>query len=312
MTGQPSLHLTFRVKRQWRAFLITTLIGIVLYQVMTLQREDGGEFAPLTRGNVLHYLKMLFGYYYLFELISVFIFVRLAMLYVRLTQPGPLVLSGRSVIGYELKFFPFICLAIPVFGPVTNTLRYLAIFYPDYAWSDWFPEYVFTGRMFANYFLPFLVFGYGFLNLNLFLDYNDWQKQRMAAPVEPEASPIAEVAQPKPEPAYLAQLEASDEEGETLLAVRDILYVEVEQKLYYAYTLGRTYAIRKTLTELEAELNPEQFYRINRSVIANVRFVKNYSYWENDKYIVRLTDNKTEFIMQRTRLKGLKERLGTV
>ena len=39
--------------------------------------------------------------------------------------------------------------------------------------------------------------------------------------------------------------------------------------------------------------------------------MKNYSYWENDKYIVRMTDNKTEFIMQRTRLKGLKERLGT-
>ncbi len=310
MTGYPSLHLTFRVKRQWRAFLITTLVGIVLYQFMTLQRGDGGEFGPLTRGNVLHYLKMLFGYYYLFELISVFIFVRLAILFVRLIQPGPLVLSASSVIWYELKFLLFICLSIPVFGPVTNTLRYLAIFYPDYVLNNWFPEYVFTGRMFANYFLPFLVFGYGFLNLNLFLDYNDWQKQHLAHPETPvpDALPVTEQ---KPEPVYLMQLEASDEEGETLLPAGDVMYFEVEQKTYFAYTKGQTYSIRKTLTELEAELNPQQFYRINRSVIANIRFVKNYSYWENDKYIVRLTDNKTEFIMQRTRLKGLKERLGT-
>lgn len=310
MTGHPSLHLTFRIKRQWRAFLLTTLVGIVLYQVMTLQRGDGGEFGPLTRGNVLHYLKMLFGYYYLFELISVFIFVRLAILFVRLTQPGPLVLSGPSVIWYELKFLLFICLSIPVFGPVTNTLRYLAIFYPDYAWNAWFPEYVFTGRMFVNYFLPFLVFGYGFLNLNLFLDYNDWQKQRFAQPHTPERGALP-IPEQKPETIYLTQLEASDEEGETLLPVSDVMYFEVEQKTYFAYTKGQTYSIRKTLAELEAGLNPQQFYRINRSVIANVRFVKNYSYWENDKYIVRMTDNKTEFIMQRTRLKGLKERLGT-
>jgi len=156
--------------------------------------------------------------------------------------------------------------------------------------------------MFNNYFLPFLIFGYGFLNLNLFLDYNDWQKQRFGATAIPPIESETVMG--------LTQLEASDAEGETLLPVRDVLYVEVEQKAYFAYTLGRTYSIRKTLTELEAELNPQQFYRVNRSVIVNVAFVKNYSYWENDKYILRLTDGKTEFIMQRVRLKGLKERLG--
>ena len=306
MTDRVAIPLTFRIRRQWRLFLLTTLVGIFMYQFTTLQRGDGGEFASLTRGNLLHYLKTLVGYYYLFELVSVFIFVRLTVWYVRLVQPAPLEASIKAVLWYELKFLPLVMLAIPVFGPVTNTLRYLAVFYPGYSWATYFPEYFFTGQMFNNYFVPFLVFGYGFLNLNLFLDYNDWQRQRLESLAQsaPSFAPPTE-----PEATGLTQLEASDAEGETLLPVGDVLYFEVEQKTYVAYTLGRTYIIRKTLTELEAELNPQQFYRVNRSVIVNLAFVKNFSYWENDKYILRLTDNKTEFVMQRTRLKGLKERM---
>ncbi|WP_019987695.1 LytTR family DNA-binding domain-containing protein [Rudanella lutea] len=310
MTEPNRIPITFRTRRQWKLFLVITLIGILLYQLMTLQRSEGSDFAPLRRGNVGHYLKMLLGYYYLFELVSVFIFVRLTLWYVRVLRIRSIEPTLGGVLRYELTLLPVFLGGILVFGPITNTLRYLAVFFPVYSWEQYFPEYFFTGRMYANYLLPFLLVGYGFVNLNLFLDYNDYQKgqfeslRQQAAPDPAESS--ASVAQP---PAYPSVVEATDDEGETLVPVGGIWYIEVENKNYLAYTAGRTYQLRKTLSELEAELDPQQFYRINRSVLLNLAFLKNYSFWENDKYIVRLTDGKTEFVMQRARLRELKERL---
>lgn len=44
-------------------------------------------------------------------------------------------------------------------------------------------------------------------------------------------------------------------------------------------------------------------------MLINLHCVRNYSYWENDKYIVRLTDSQTEFVMGRSRLRELRRRL---
>lgn len=303
MSFQTTIPLRIRIPRRWPVLLGATLAGILFYQFITLQRGAGGELGPLLRGHLLHYLKMLLGYYLLFEVISVVLFLHLARWYHRRFMPPSLSPTIEAVLRYEALFLPFIVLAIAVFGPITNTLRYLAIFYPDYVWTDYFPEYFFTLRMWGNYIIPFLFFGYAMLNINLFLDYHQWQKEQA---VTPEA--VSKLTEPSPSP-YAHHLEAFDEEGETLLPVRDIHYIEVENKTYFAYTRGRTYQLRQKLTELEETLDPRQFYRLNRSVLINLAFVKNYSYWENDKYIVRLDDGKTEFVMQRARLKGLKERL---
>jgi len=315
MADTPPILLTFRTRRQWKPFLVLTLVGILLYQLMTLQRSEGSDFEPLRRGDVGHYLEMLFGYYYLFELVSVLIFVQLTLWSVRVFKIQSLQPRLGAVLRYELFFLPVFMGSILVFGPITNTLRYLVIFYPDYQWSVYFPEYFFTGSMFVNYLLPFLIVGYGFININLFLDYNDYQKRQIDAlrqltPTNVKADP-EQLSSPHAQPVtqYPTHVEATDTEGETLVPVASIWYIEVESKNYMAYTAGRTYQLRKTLSELEAEVDPRQFYRINRSVLLNLAFLKNYSFWENDKYIVRLTDGKTEFVMQRTRLKELKERI---
>lgn len=272
--------------------------GILLFQLMTLYRHNGSEFSALFRGDIGHYFKTLFGYYLLFELVSVFIFMQVAYYYIQIFRMTHLTPTLKGVLLYELNFLPCVLAAIVIFGPITNGLRYLAVFYPDYSWAAYFPEYFFTARMFGNYLLPFLIFGYIYLNVNLFLNYNEWQKTQLPSFPHPIVTP-----------SYLTALDAWFEQGETILSANDVVYFEVEQKNYFAYTKGRTYNIKKNLSELEAELNPRQFFRVNRSVIVNLHFLKNYSYWENDKYIVRLSDGKTEFIMQRPRVKELKERL---
>lgn len=298
MRNPPLIPITFRIPKNWKLILSITLGGILLFQLMTLYRHNGSEFSALFRGDIGHYFKMLIGYYLLFELISVLIFIRVAHYYIRIFRMTYLTPTLRGVLLYELNFLPCILASIVIFGPITNGLRYLAVFYPEYSWTAYFPEYFFHARMFGNYLLPFLIFGYSYLNVNLFLNYHAWQKTQLLPPTPPPAAPT-----------YLTALDAWFEQGETILSVQEVLYFEVEQKNYFAYTLGRTFNIRKTLSELEAELNPHQFFRVNRSVILNLNFLKNYSYWEHDKYIVRLADEKTEFVMQRVRVKELKERL---
>lgn len=190
--------------------MVLTLVGILLYQLMTLQRSEGSDFAPLSRGNVWHYLKMLLGYYYLFELLSVLIFVQLTLWYVRVFNIRTLRPTLPAVIRYELLFLPVFLGSILAFGPITNMLRDVVIFYPNYQWAEYFPGYVFTGTMFANYLLPFLIVGYGFINVNLFLDYNDYQKRQFDALRQPVPEPSLPVS-----PAYTTHVEATDNEGKS-------------------------------------------------------------------------------------------------
>lgn len=298
-TNTPRIPLHFRLTEGW-SWVWFTFIGVLLYQFFTLQRPDYGELGPLLKGEIWPYLRELLGYYVLFELLSVFIFIRLAPSYFRWTNMESVPFSLRGVILYEAKFLPYILGIILVFGPITNGLRYLVVFYPDYSWSAYFPEYFFTARMYINYLLPFFVFGYVLLNVNLFLDYHDWQKARFAQ-LQQAGNPVNH---------FTKTIEARDDEGETLLSVQEVWWFEVEEKNYRAFTQGKTFQIRKTLGELETELDPATFFRVNRGVIVNLNFVKNYSFWENDKYMLRLQDDKTEFVMQRTRLKELRTRLG--
>lgn len=68
-----------------------------------------------------------------------------------------------------------------------------------------------------------------------------------------------------------------------------------------------SYLIRKTIKELEPVLEPFGFIKVNRKALANKRFLHNYSYWEYDKFILRMQDeDHTEFIVSRERMKRIK------
>ncbi len=277
------------------------MVLILLFRLAAPYRPDSNEFDGFLQRGILHFLKVLFGYYFLFELISVLIFILVAEQYIALFKMSHFIPTPQGILWYEIRFLPCILAAILIFGPITNGLRYLVFYFPDYSWSSYFPSYFLTVRMVGNYLIPFLIFGYIYLNINLVLTYNEWQKSRSEAQTAPDPATF-----------FIKTIEAWDEQGETILSLHDVIYFEVESKNYYAYTKGRTYNIRKKLSELATELNPQQFFRINRSVIVNLGFIKEYTYWENDKYIVRLNDSKTEFIMQRSRTKELKERIEAI
>lgn len=105
-----------------------------------------------------------------------FIFLQLTRRYFGVAGISEIELSVRGLALYQLRYLPLILGSIFIFGPVTNAIRYAVVFFPEYKWNTYFPEYFFTARMYVNYLAPFFIFGYAILNVNLFLNYNDWQK----------------------------------------------------------------------------------------------------------------------------------------
>ena len=97
------------------------------------------------------------------------------------------------------------------------------------------------------------------------------------------------------------------ETGEKLISSQSIVKILKEADSYKIYTASDVFHTLKNLSGFEKELGIN-FVRINRSTIINLAFFKEYSFWENEKYILRMTNND-EFNITRERLKFLKGRL---
>lgn len=85
---------------------------------------------------------------------------------------------------------------------------------------------------------------------------------------------ISQLSQLNVKPGYLTWLKASKGEEIHLIAVADVLYLKAEDKYLSVYKQGEReieeYLLRSSLKELLAQLNPDQFWQIHRSVAVNV------------------------------------------
>jgi two-component system, LytTR family, response regulator len=90
-----------------------------------------------------------------------------------------------------------------------------------------------------------------------------------------------------------------------------VTHFYANEKLTYASTPKRDYAIDYTISELDESLNPAKFVRIHRSTIVNLDYVQELYSWFSDRMMVRINDGKnTELTVARDRVRTLKERLG--
>lgn len=274
-------------------------------QLAVLNNPRRTPLTAVQQDGIWNYLEFLVVHLYLFEVVSCLMLGLLLQGYAKALGLTFVRLERKAILLYQLKFLPLLLLSIVVFGPVTNTLRYLLLFYPAQGWNSYFPEFFLTWSMYFNYLVPILVLGYGLINTNLLLNYSQWQKQHAQ-----EQIPVTPAAEPG---SYLQSIEALDAEGTRILLVSEVVLFEVENKSYFAWTAQERLQIRKTITELEQELPPDAFFKVNRSQIINLIYLKNYSFWENDKYVLRLTVYpEKELTITRQRVKLLKQKLQTV
>ncbi len=96
-------------------------------------------------------------------------------------------------------------------------------------------------------------------------------------------------------------------QGIVLLNTEDIVCLQSDDSVVFAYdSAGRKYPLNGTLTDIEQQLNPGQFFRINRSDIINVRHVERIEPYGGDRLAVRLPGQTQALVASTTRTPDLR------
>lgn len=312
----PEIPVRQFVFSKFQHFFIVPFLGLLFDQINVLNNPQRSALVNIQKEGFAHYLKYFFLELYVFELISFFILAILIKYYSRLLKLNTVKAGLKALVLHELKWLPLFVLSIFIFGPITNFFRYIFLIYPQHGWKLYFPEFFMTVSMYFNYFIPIIVWGYLIVNTNLLLSYlNRSREERSSAGITEFNAfvlPVNDINEQNPTvtETYLEVIEGHTLKGTTLLSISDILWFEVQNKTYYANCIAEIYTVKKTIAELEKELNSNQFFRINRSQLININAILTYSYWEFEKYIIRLKNiEDKEFVITRKRFKELKNQL---
>ena len=96
-----------------------------------------------------------------------------------------------------------------------------------------------------------------------------------------------------------------------ILDLAKVTHFFAQEKLTYAATEGKNHVVDHTVSDLEQKLDPHHFFRIHRSTLLNLAWVKELDAWFGGRVLVRLKDAKaTELQVARERVQELKKRLG--
>jgi two-component system LytT family response regulator len=112
------------------------------------------------------------------------------------------------------------------------------------------------------------------------------------------------------EPEYLSRV-ASRKGGQVeFIDIGTVTHFYAEDKLTFAVTEAKVYALDLSISELEQKLLPKQWIRIHRSTLLNIDAVKELRSWFGGKLLVKLKDGKTELHVARERAAEVKTKLG--
>jgi len=94
-----------------------------------------------------------------------------------------------------------------------------------------------------------------------------------------------------------------------IVPLREVIRVEIEDKLVFAITAADRLLLEKTIGELEVMLEPVGFLRISRSELINLETVKELVPWFSGTWRVKLV-NGEERDVSRERARQLKDAMG--
>jgi two-component system, LytTR family, response regulator len=112
------------------------------------------------------------------------------------------------------------------------------------------------------------------------------------------------------EPEYLVRVASRTGERVDFVDVSDVTHFYAKDKLTFAATVSKHYALDLAIADLEPRLDPRQWLRIHRSTLVNIGAIKEVHAGFAGKAIVRLKDGKTDLPVPRERIAEVKARLG--
>lgn len=108
---------------------------------------------------------------------------------------------------------------------------------------------------------------------------------------------------------YLTRLAVRDRASIRVLDAGEVDWIGLKDELVMVHVGDQAYPIRRTLTELEARLDPKRFFRAHRSAIVNLDRVQEIIPWFKGGYILRLATG-TEVDLSRAQARALRKMLG--
>ena len=104
---------------------------------------------------------------------------------------------------------------------------------------------------------------------------------------------------PASKAAHLRWIRASMGEVVRQIPVDEVFYFQAQDKYVSVYTSTGESLIRTPLSELQAELDPNEFWQIHRSTIVNVNRIASTTRDVMGKTLLKLKDSKTELQVSR-------------
>lgn len=272
-----------------KIILLTSCLSVLLISMLVYLNPANHGWWSSPEFSWSNLLQFIFIDQILIECITIFITFSLLKIYAEKLNLTTVKASRSNLVKYELNFLPVPFLAFFLFNPFTQTARYLYHYFPNLDWQIYWDGYFYSSELYLTYLPIIFLQVYGVINYNLL-------KQK---------STISNRNNKEIERAFI---EVSTPKGKRLLDKKDIRVCEKRDRKYYIYCELGLFTTTLTISQLEAILSPSQFIRINRSTIVKIDAIKSYSFWENDKYVVRIEGDR-EFTMSRGRLNAIKDRL---
>jgi two-component system LytT family response regulator len=123
-----------------------------------------------------------------------------------------------------------------------------------------------------------------------------------AANLRPLLASLAEQGQ------YMKRLAVWYRSSIRLLDVEEIDWIGIEEDQVVVHVGGEGYAVRRTLSDMEARLDPSRFFRAHRSAIVNLDRVQEIIPWFKGSHKLRLTTGE-EVELSRSRSRDLRAHL---
>jgi two-component system, LytTR family, response regulator len=112
------------------------------------------------------------------------------------------------------------------------------------------------------------------------------------------------------EPEYLTRVASRTGDRVEFVEVSSVSHFYARDKLTFAATGSKDYALDLSIADWERKLPPKQWARIHRATLLNIDAVRELHAWFGRKLLVKLKDGKTELHVARERVPEVRSKLG--
>ncbi|MEE9169275.1 MAG: LytTR family DNA-binding domain-containing protein [bacterium] len=136
-------------------------------------------------------------------------------------------------------------------------------------------------------------------------------RERLMANEAPAEGIMQLLSNWNPQKDYLTRIPSKIGDKIYVLPDDDVVYFASEDKLVFAYLTDAKFMLNYTLEQLQNRLDPDKFFRIHRSTIVNLNYVKTIEAWFGGGYKMKVKDKKnTELTISRSAGRALRDKLG--